>query len=167
MKMIFAIIACHYRCNADARVTKQAAIQTSTYLCTSIAKKFTQFQNKNKGRHIHKANVMTHQTVHQTELFCHTLPVVLFFQFCVYKKQTQRPGGSQHSRQYVDNPGLKLRTELCNAKLETHQGINVFRAPSILIFVPRETQAPPTLSKHPHLPIQCPVAPFLKEQKIV
>lgn len=74
-------------------MTKQAAIQTSTYLCTSIAKKFTEFQNKNKGRNIHKLNVMTHQTVHQTELFCHTLPVVLFFQFCVYKTQTQRRGG--------------------------------------------------------------------------
>lgn len=49
-------------------MTKQAAIQTFTYLCTSLAKKFTQFQNKNKGRNIHKPNVMTHQTVHQTEL---------------------------------------------------------------------------------------------------
>lgn len=65
-------------------MTKQAAIQTSIYLCTFLGKKFTQFQNKNKERNIHKLNVMTHQTVQQTEPLCHSLPVVLFFQIYVY-----------------------------------------------------------------------------------
>lgn len=93
MKLYLQLLPVIMTAITDTRMTKQAAIQTSTYLCTSLAKKFTEFQNKNKGRNIHKLNVMTHQTVHQTELFCHTLPVVLFFQFCVYKTQTQRRGG--------------------------------------------------------------------------
>ena len=84
-------------------MTKQEAIQTSTYLCTSTAKKFTQFQNRNKRRNIHKANVMTHQTVHQTDSLCHTLPVVSFPQVSVYRTQTQRrKTGGVLDRQYVD-----------------------------------------------------------------
>lgn len=59
---------------------------------------FTQSQNKNRG--IHRANVMTHQTVQQTALFCHTLPVVLFCPSCVYKTQT-----SSRLSQCVDGRG--------------------------------------------------------------
>ena len=108
-------------------MTKQAAIQTFTYLCTSPTKKFTQCENKNKGSNIHKPNVMTHQTVQQTELCCHILPVVLFVQFGVYMKKTQRPGGPWRSRQYVDGTEVNMRInwflmpffhspELCNMK---------------------------------------------------
>lgn len=43
---------------------------------------------KNKVRGFHKANVMTHQTVLQTALRCHTLSVI---SFCKTKKMFKKP----------------------------------------------------------------------------
>lgn len=163
-------------------MTKQAAIQTSTCLCTSLReikkKKFTQPQNKNRDRNIHKANVMTHQTVHQTKLFCHTLPVVLFFQPCVYKTQTQRRWGLQAPDNLwmaEDTLGLLIHQcliglyfvlpWLCNNKFGTHQQESpVFRAVAIHMFVSRYKRShlkPPSplwavKLKHSHLLMQFP-----------
>lgn len=40
---------------------------------------------------------MTHQTAHQTKLFCHILPAALLAQFSVYTKWTQRRESSEPS----------------------------------------------------------------------
>lgn len=68
----------------DARMTKQAAIQTFTYLCTSLAKKFTQFQNKNKSSNIHKhkcddtSNHTPNRTILSYTSCCFICPVSVF-----------------------------------------------------------------------------------------
>lgn len=64
LRLLFVLIAAI----TDAGTTKQAAIQTLAYLCTSLTKVYTISKQKQGGGNIHKLNVMTHQTVHQTEL---------------------------------------------------------------------------------------------------
>lgn len=149
-------------------MTKQGAIQTSTYLCTSPAKKFTCFQNRNKRRNIHKANVMTHQTMHQTDCLCHTLPVALFSQFSVYETQTQRWGiGFSTDNMWIDHfcPfswTCFLFPELRNLKSKLGVGEHVFRV-LIITFVLLGTRCchPPGQSGQTfHLLMWLPVVQF-------